>query len=264
MGRIIACVNEKCGVAKTTTIKNLSVGVAMKGFKVLAIDLDPSANLTKCMRLAAAGRAAGLDKIPAVIRPMDDYESTVLMVYSNLYRPAISIKEKARVYRMCHDAEKHQGRHIGGDTAASIGASASDSRRKVYRYIRLSYLTDRLLDMVDGKKLAVNIGVELSYLQKEVQQILCSAIEEYGILPSPEQSVVLRKLSEDGEGISKEKIIALLLGDAKKKESKNSVSFKKKDIQDFFEPDTDIERMSEIIMRLLAKYKEGVLDGFID
>lgn len=51
MGKVIACVNEKGGVAKTTTIKNLSVGVAMKGFKVLVIDLDPSANLTKCMGL---------------------------------------------------------------------------------------------------------------------------------------------------------------------------------------------------------------------
>ena len=215
-------------------------------------------------RRAAASRAAGLDKIPAIIRPMDDYESTVLMVHSNLYRPEISIKEKARAYRLCHDAEKHQGKHAGGDTAVNIGAAASDSRRKVYRYIRLSYLTDGLLDIVDGKKLAINIGIELSYLQEEVQKILYSVIEEYGILPSPEQSVVLRKLSEDGESVSKEKIIALLLGDAKKTALKNSVSFKKKDLQDFFEPDTELERMSEIIMQLLSKYKEGVLNGFID
>ncbi len=49
MGKVIACINEKGGVAKTTTIKNLAVGLAMKGKKVLAIDIDPSANLTKCL-----------------------------------------------------------------------------------------------------------------------------------------------------------------------------------------------------------------------
>lgn len=215
-------------------------------------------------RRVAASRIAGLDEIPAIIRPMDDYESTVLMVHSNLYRPEISIKEKARAYRLCYDAEKHQGKNIGGDTAVNIGAKASDSRRKVYRYIRLSYLSDGLLDAVSDKRLSINIGIELSYLSMEEQEMLLSIVKEYNILPSIEQSAVLRKLSEDGSSISKEKIIALLLGDEKKKTSKNSVSFKKKDLQDFFEPDTELERMSEVIMKLLAKYREGVLDEFID
>jgi chromosome partitioning protein len=51
MGKIIACVNEKGGVAKTTTIKNVSIGLANQGKKVLAVDLDPSANLTKILGL---------------------------------------------------------------------------------------------------------------------------------------------------------------------------------------------------------------------
>ena len=49
MSKIIACVNEKGGVAKTTTIKNLAIGLAARGKKVLAIDLDPSANLTTAL-----------------------------------------------------------------------------------------------------------------------------------------------------------------------------------------------------------------------
>ena len=46
MGKIIAVLNEKGGVAKTTTVKNLSVGLVSYDRKVLVIDLDPSANLT--------------------------------------------------------------------------------------------------------------------------------------------------------------------------------------------------------------------------
>lgn len=215
-------------------------------------------------RRAAASKVAELSEIPAIVRLMDDYEATVLMVHSNLYRPEISIKEKARAYRLCHDAEKHQGKHYGGDTAANIGEKASDSRRKVYRYIRLSYLSDRLLDAVDEKKMAINIGIELSYLNEKTQEQISEIIEEYHMMPSIEQAVILRKLSEEQGDISKEKIIALLLEEEKKKATKTSISFKKKDLQDFFDPDTEMDKMSEIIMQLLSKYRDGLLDDFID
>ena len=62
MGKIIAGVNEKGGVAKTTTIKNLSIGLANEGKKVLAIDLDPSANLTSSLGISPeAGDKTVLD-----------------------------------------------------------------------------------------------------------------------------------------------------------------------------------------------------------
>ena len=39
MSRVIACVNEKGGVAKTTTVKNLAIGLAGKGEKDNVIDV---------------------------------------------------------------------------------------------------------------------------------------------------------------------------------------------------------------------------------
>lgn len=215
-------------------------------------------------RRVAACKAAGLTEVPAIIRPMDDYEATVLMVHTNLYRPEISIMERAKAYRMCHDAEKHQGKRLGGDTAERLGAEASDSRRKVYRYIRLSYLNDYLLRSVSEKKLTINIGIELSYLNEESQLILQEVIEEYSILPNIEQATLLGELGKKSETISKEKIIAMILGEEKKKAVKNSISFKKKDIESYFEPETAPERMSEIIVQLLQKYKEGVFADYID
>lgn len=49
MAKIITFANQKGGVGKTTTSHIIAIGLAERGYKVLACDLDPQANLTSVL-----------------------------------------------------------------------------------------------------------------------------------------------------------------------------------------------------------------------
>ena len=167
-------------------------------------------------RLRAAKRA-GLRKIPAIIKEMTDDEATIAMVDGNIQREEILPSEKAFAFKMKLDAIKRQGKRSDLTSAHNerrleaadiVGEESGCSHAQVRRYVRLTELIPKLLDMVDEKRLALAMAVELSYFSRNVQQWLYEYIKENGMIKQ-EQIMELRQYRED-KSMTQEQLIGII------------------------------------------------------
>lgn len=196
-----------------------------------------------------AAQLAGLKEVPVIIRNMDQDTAVRAMVDSNLQRPNILPSEKAFAYRMKMEAMNHQGTS-GGISAKDIGKNANDSARQVYRYIRLTYLMNDLLNAVDRDVIGLQVGVELSYLTVPEQEMVEEVHESTGKYPSLEQAKKIRQHREE-KTLTKEIVRLLVIGERKKK---TTVTLKQDEIKKYFPPEYDEQKIRTVICQLLEEW----------
>ena len=153
-------------------------------------------------RRLRASVKAGLETVPALIYAVSRDEAAIMLVDSNLHREHILPSEKAFALKLKMDAMSRQGQRtdltstqVGRklETAEIIGEQINESKNTVRRYIRLTYLIPELLEMMDEDKIAFSVGVELSYLDDQMQYDLLRVIEENECTPSYSQAWHMHK-----------------------------------------------------------------------
>ena len=190
-------------------------------------------------RRKAASKWAGVDKVPVMVLELDDNQAVIAMVDSNLQREHIKPSEKAFAYRMKLEAMKQQGKRtdltscqVGKklenptaefakletfisengewglrntddsekvDSNKELARQVGESQRQINRYIRLTYLIPKILDMVDEGKIAFTVAVELSYLSEEEQYELYAVMDIEQCTPSLSQANRLKRMSQSGK-----------------------------------------------------------------
>ena len=157
-------------------------------------------------RRRKACELAGFETVRAEVRDMTRDEAIIYMVESNFQRSQILPSEKAFSYKMRLEAMNRQGKRTDltscpvdtkSDSGAQVGKDQGDSRRQVFRYIRLTELIPEILQMVDEGKIAFRPAVELSYLTEVEQRWLHEAMEYADATPSLAQAIKLKAFSQD-------------------------------------------------------------------
>ena len=156
-------------------------------------------------RLHAAVKA-GVTEVPALIYALDRDAAAIALVDSNLHREHILPSEKAFAYKLKSDAMSRQGvrsdltsDQVGRklETADIIAQQSDDSKTQVRRYIRLTNLIPELLEFMDEGKMALSVGVELSFLDEQSQYDVWEQCEINDCTPSYSQAVEMKKQFQD-------------------------------------------------------------------
>ena len=202
-----------------------------------------------------AGKQAGLTKIPAIVCEMDRDTAAITLVDSNLHRENILPSEKAFAYKLKAEALSHQGKRTDLTleqvapklSTETIGESENISKDTVKRYIRLTKLLPKLLELVDEARIAFTPAVELSYLNDIEQQDLIEIIESEDCTPSLSQAVRMKKLSQQGL-LTDDKILEIM--SEEKANQKERIKIPTERVRKFFPQSYSTSQIEEAIIKL--------------
>ena len=228
-------------------------------------DPDGGYEIISGHRRLRASELAGLDKLPVIVREMDDDEAIIYMVDSNLQREHILPSERAFAYKMKMDAIKHQGQRAdltcaqdghkleGKKSRDIVAEEAGVSKNQVSRYIRLTELIPEIRDMVDEKKIAFNPAVELSYLKPEEQREFLDAMDYAQAAPSLSQAQRLKKLSQEGE--CKLDAMCEVMNEVKK-DDMTTITIPHDVLRKYFPKSYTPQQMQDVIVKLLEQWQK--------
>lgn len=201
--------------------------------------------------------------ISSIIRNVDDNTAKLIMIDTNVsQRDKLLPSELMKAYSLKQEIIKQKqldqvGRNSENnsdsyDTREILAEQENVSATQISRYIRLKQLLPELLKYVDEETLAFNVGVSLSFLKKDEQQIILDILNENPkIKISLKQAELLKTTKAD---LSKDYILKVLNNQLSKGKPKFTGKIKPvvvKKYKDKFKTD---EEFTNLIEKLLEDY----------
>lgn len=197
MGRVVAIVNQKGGVGKTTTAVSLSAALAIAERKTLLIDMDPQANSTRALGFAEDPERAGIyDALSSDEAELSTFQLDVEALPSlglipsdrNLIGAEVElVAAEAREFRLKSLLDPFKGRfdHVFIDCPPSLGL-----------------LTLNALTAADG----VLIPVQCEYLALEGISQLTDTLERVRAALNPTLAIegILMTMYDDRTNLAKQ------------------------------------------------------------
>ncbi|WP_114207032.1 ParA family protein [Acidisarcina polymorpha] len=209
MARVLAVVNQKGGVGKTTTAINLSAALALEGLRCLIIDCDPQANST-------GGFGFARD---------DERESVYDVLVGNASLASTSLQTEIETLRLVPSSKNLIGANvelIQVERRAYRLKEAVDAVRKDYDYIlldcppALDLLTlnslvaaDRLLVPMQAEYFALEGISELMNTLERVQSTFNADLQIEGVLLTmyDDRTNLAQQVTENLREFFKEKLL---------------------------------------------------------
>ena len=217
-------------------------------------------------RRKAACAWAGVTDVPVVVRDLDDNQAVITMVDSNLQREHIKPREKAYSYKMKLEAMNRQGQRTDITSAQVepksgllersnelLAKQVGESVAQIKRYVRLTNLIPKILDMVDDGKIAFTIAVELSYLKEEEQYELHAVMDLEQCTPSLSQANRMKRMSQSGE--LDMDMMYEVLGEEKPNQ-REQIKINADSLSKYFPPDFTPKQKVELIEQLVKDWHE--------
>ena len=225
-------------------------------------------------RRKAACHWVGIEEVPVIICEMSDSDAVIAMIDSNLQREHIKPSEKAYAYKMKLEAMKSQGKQndlltsqlgtklIKDETPEGkkilraderLAKEVGESRNQIARYIRLTNLIPKILDMVDAGRIAFTIGVELSYLTEEEQYELHAVMDLEQCTPSLSQANKMKRMSQAGT-LDMDEMYSILKQE--KPNQREQIKIRADTLADYFPQDFTPRQKVELIETLVKEWHE--------
>ena len=202
--------------------------------------------------------------IPEMLQKLDD--AIVAMVDANIQREELLQSEKVFAYKMKLEAMKRQGSRTDITSGQNdqklkpvisrniLADQVGESSKQIQRYIRLTELIPELFDLVDNKKLQFTVTVDISYIDKEVQEWIYEYISDTGFI-KPKQIAALRNQLNDGP-INQIQMLSIFNNCVMAKKVSRSLTFSEKKLTKYFPDDYTAKDMEQVIESLLEKWMQ--------